>query len=162
MNDSNYHIQVNGSLSYDISTKDAENLDLIPTGKNEYHLLNNHKSEQLEVLHSDFIHKRYEILLNGNRYIVQLNNSLDKLIKDLGFELGSAKEIKSLYSPMPGLVLQVDVKAGDEVEEGDTLLILEAMKMENVISSPRTGIIKSINVSQGDAVDKNYLLLEFE
>ncbi|MBO6632249.1 MAG: acetyl-CoA carboxylase biotin carboxyl carrier protein subunit, partial [Psychroserpens sp.] len=52
--------------------------------------------------------------------------------------------------------------SGTEVQEDDTLLILEAMKMENVITSPRQGVIKSISVTKGETVDKNALLVEFE
>jgi biotin carboxyl carrier protein len=54
------------------------------------------------------------------------------------------------------------VKPGQEVKEDDSLLILEAMKMENVITSPREGIIKSVEVKQADTVEKNALLIEFE
>ena len=63
---------------------------------------------------------------------------------------------------MPGLILDIHVKEGQEVKEDDALLILEAMKMENVLTSPRDGIIKSISVSKNDTVDKNQLLIEFE
>ena len=63
---------------------------------------------------------------------------------------------------MPGLILEINVAQGQEVKEDDTLVILEAMKMENAINSPRDGIIKSINVTQGESVDKNSLLIEFE
>ncbi len=63
---------------------------------------------------------------------------------------------------MPGLILDINVKVGQEVQENDALLILEAMKMENIITSPRNGIIKSVSVKNGDAVEKNHLLIEFE
>ena len=65
-------------------------------------------------------------------------------------------------APMPGNIWKVLVKEGQEVKEDDALLILEAMKMENVLTSPRDGIIKSISVSKNDTVDKNQLLIEFE
>jgi biotin carboxyl carrier protein len=54
------------------------------------------------------------------------------------------------------------VEAGQEVEEGTPLLILEAMKMENVIKAPGTGVVKNVNVSKGEAVEKNHLLIEME
>ncbi|MCL4126550.1 UNVERIFIED_CONTAM: hypothetical protein GTU68_064554 [Idotea baltica] len=63
---------------------------------------------------------------------------------------------------MPGLILEINIAVGQEVKENDSLLILEAMKMENILTSPRDGIIKSISVSKGDAVEKNQLLIEFE
>ncbi|MCL4140359.1 UNVERIFIED_CONTAM: hypothetical protein GTU68_048933 [Idotea baltica] len=63
---------------------------------------------------------------------------------------------------MPGLLLAINVEVGQNVKEDDSLLILEAMKMENVITSPRNGIIKSINAVKGNTVDKGTLLIEFE
>lgn len=63
---------------------------------------------------------------------------------------------------MPGLILDILVEEGQEVNEEDQLVILEAMKMENVITSPRNGVIKKIGVSKGDAVDKKQMLIEFQ
>ena len=63
---------------------------------------------------------------------------------------------------MPGLVLEIQVQAGQTVSKGDTLLILEAMKMENVLKAAADGVIKSIHVQKGAAVEKGALLLELE
>ena len=71
-------------------------------------------------------------------------------------------KVSDLKAPMPGLVLSIDVEVGKEVKKGDALLILEAMKMENVIKSPTDGVIKSIAVKTSQAVEKNQLLLNFE
>ena len=67
-----------------------------------------------------------------------------------------AVEVKA---PMPGNILDVKVKAGDSVKAGDTLLILEAMKMENEISAPQDGTIASVNVRKGDVVNSGDLLI---
>lgn len=61
-------------------------------------------------------------------------------------------------APMPGNILDVKVKPGDSVKAGDTLLILEAMKMENEISAPQDGTIASVDVRKGDVVDSGALL----
>ena len=63
---------------------------------------------------------------------------------------------------MPGLVVNIFVKEGDAVLEGDKLLTLEAMKMENILKSPGDGIIKKINIGKTQTVDKNQILIEFE
>jgi biotin carboxyl carrier protein len=65
-------------------------------------------------------------------------------------------------APMPGLVTGIKIAAGQEVEKGTPLLILEAMKMENVIVAPHQAIIKEIKVTPGQAVEKGAVLLEFE
>lgn len=64
----------------------------------------------------------------------------------------------SVNAPMPGNILDVKVKPGDSVKAGDTLLILEAMKMENEISAPQDGTIASVDVHKGDVVDSGALL----
>lgn len=64
----------------------------------------------------------------------------------------------AVNAPMPGNILDVKVKPGDSVKAGDTLLILEAMKMENEISAPQDGTIATIDVRKGDVVDSGALL----
>lgn len=64
----------------------------------------------------------------------------------------------SVNAPMPGNILDVKVKPGDSVKAGDTLLILEAMKMENEISAPQDGTVASVDVRKGDVVDSGALL----
>lgn len=61
-------------------------------------------------------------------------------------------------APMPGNVLKMQVAQGQEVEEGDLLLVLEAMKMENDIVAPKDGVIASLNVSSGDSVESGAVL----
>ena len=63
-------------------------------------------------------------------------------------------------APMPGLVLRIIAKEGDTVKKGDGILVLEAMKMENVIKADGDGTIKRICVSEKQAVEKNTLLVE--
>ena len=65
-------------------------------------------------------------------------------------------------SPIAGTVLEVKVKAGDEVEQGQTLLVIEAMKMETAIAAPGAGTIKAVLVAAGDGVRENQTLVEFE
>ena len=80
----------------------------------------------------------------------------------MGFAVGKAKKINEIKSPMPGLIFEVAVSIGQEVKEDDSLLVLEAMKMENNLTSPTDGIVKAIHIKKGDAVDKGTLLIEFE
>jgi biotin carboxyl carrier protein len=63
---------------------------------------------------------------------------------------------------MPGLILSVKFSNGDKVKKGDTILILEAMKMENLIKSQITGVIKNIYVKEGETIEKNSLMVSFE
>jgi biotin carboxyl carrier protein len=95
----------------------------------------------------------------NNSYTVAISNDLDQLIHELGFEVGLTKQINA--SAYARVDIEISVIVGQTVKENDSLLILEAMKMENSFLSPRDGIIKSISVILGDA-DKGQLLIEFE
>lgn len=66
---------------------------------------------------------------------------------------------ETIVAPMPGTILRVEVNTGDSVAKGDTLLILEAMKMENEILAPSDGVVKQLNVSQGSSVNPGDILV---
>ena len=157
-----YKIKVNNTFCFKASKEDINQLDVVETSKDEYHILQKDTSVEASVLDADFNQKSYTVKVNNNTYSVNIQDGLDQQIEALGFEIGASKQVKSIKAPMPGLILEVSVSLGQEVKEDDALLILEAMKMENIINSPRDGIIKSITINKGQIVDKNSLLIEFE
>ncbi|GAA4810673.1 acetyl-CoA carboxylase biotin carboxyl carrier protein subunit [Litoribaculum gwangyangense] len=156
-----FKTKVNNTLEFDILENDVFNLDILQTSDSTFHVLEENKPYKTEITKSNFNNKSYEVKVNNNNYNINIYNDLDLLIKDMGFGIGSTKHIDTIKAPMPGLILEINVKVGQEVKENDPLIILEAMKMENIITSPRVGIIKSISVVKGDAVDKNQLLITF-
>ena len=158
----NLKVKVNNIIDFEVSNDDISNLDILQTSEGKYHILQENKSFKAEISEADFNKKTYQVKINNNTYNVIINNKLDSLIKDMGFTNGTTKQVNSIKAPMPGLILEINIKVGQEINENDTLLILEAMKMENSITSPRNGIIKSICAKNGDAVEKNQLLIEFE
>ncbi|MBT8320597.1 MAG: acetyl-CoA carboxylase biotin carboxyl carrier protein subunit [Eudoraea sp.] len=157
-----FRVKVNGELEFQLSSEDLSSLDALATSAKSYHVLIDSKPYTAQILRADFHRKSYELRINNNRYSITIDDKLDLLIDKMGFALSSSRDISSIEAPMPGLILEINVEVGQEVNEDDPLLILEAMKMENVITSPREGVIKSIQVSKGDAVDKDHLLIEFE
>jgi biotin carboxyl carrier protein len=80
----------------------------------------------------------------------------------MGLQGKSSAKINQLKAPMPGLIVDVRVAVGQKVSKGENLLVLEAMKMENIIKSPTEGTIKAIKVQKGENVEKNKILIEFE
>jgi len=68
---------------------------------------------------------------------------------------------KKVLCPMPGLVLALEVEVGQEVKTGETLAIVEAMKMENVIRAERDGVIGKINAKKGDSLPVDAIIMEF-
>ncbi|TGV00395.1 acetyl-CoA carboxylase biotin carboxyl carrier protein subunit [Flavivirga rizhaonensis] len=156
-----FKTSVNNTFDFEIKDDDISNLDALQISESKFHVLEQNKSYHAKIIREDFNKKAYEVKINNNTYNISILNDLDTLIKDMGFAVGATKHIGSIKAPMPGLILEINVKANQEVKEDDPLLILEAMKMENIITSPTDGVIKSISVNKGDAVDKNQLLIEF-
>lgn len=156
-----FKVKVDNSSEFDIAKDDISKLDAVST-KGKYHVLQNNSSYKVEILDSDFNKKTYSVMVNSSTYDVKIADKLDQLISTMGFSIGHNKQINTIKAPMPGLILDVMVKEGQEVKEDDALLILEAMKMENVIVSQRGGVIKTVAVAKGEAVDRNHLLIEFE
>lgn len=74
----------------------------------------------------------------------------------------AASTVSEVTAPIPGIVSSVKAKPGDSVEAGQTLVVIEAMKMENPIKSPRAGIVKAVAVSQGAEVKSGALLISFQ
>jgi len=157
-----FKVVVDNTHEFKINSDDISKIDAIQTSPNSYHILKDNKSIKAEVIEKDFFRKTYTIKINNSSYEVVISDSLDLLIGEMGFAFSSSRDIDSISAPMPGLILEIHVRIGQAVNEDDPLLILEAMKMENVITSPRDGIIKNISVKKSEAVDKNQLLIEFE
>ncbi|MEO5906020.1 MAG: acetyl-CoA carboxylase biotin carboxyl carrier protein subunit [Saprospiraceae bacterium] len=101
------------------------------------------------------------IEINGQLKRGKIIRDIDLRIETLGLNMTQSKKLSTLVSPMPGLVTRIEVKEGDNVEKGQPLVILEAMKMENVISAPQAATIKNIRVQVGQAVERGLVLMEF-
>lgn len=101
----------------------------------------------------------YDVLLWGALYEVKvLDEREQRLAKASSGLIPDDAEI-AVRAPMPGLIVKVPVKAGQEVEAGQTLVILESMKMQNELKAPRAGVIQAVNVSEGDSVGHNKRLV---
>ena len=83
------------------------------------------------------------------------------LLQSMGLDTTSSRKLNEIKAPMPGLVVRITVEEGTEVKKGDSLLVLEAMKMENVIKAPGDAVVGKIKVNAGQAVEKNQLLISF-
>jgi biotin carboxyl carrier protein len=107
--------------------------------------------------------KNYFVLkVNGQLIELTLSYPIEKTINKIGLNNQNIQEVNNLSSPMPGLILDINVKVGDTVKKDQQLIILEAMKMENVLTSPVDGKIKEIKVKPQQTVEKNNILITFE
>lgn len=164
-----YQVKVNEKYNFVVKTENKQlkvnneviELDQIILNKNSSHILYQNKSYLIEVVELIKEEKKAIIKINGNIYTLNVEDQYDQLLKQLGMDNLAVSKILQIKAPMPGLVLSVLVTEGDEVKKGDNLLVLEAMKMENMIKSPTDGIIKKIEIKQGNKVEKNELLISF-
>jgi biotin carboxyl carrier protein len=144
--------KLNGELLYG---------DWVKLETNKYHVIYEYKSYSVEVVEANFKTKLFALKINGELFKLSVKDEHDQLLESLGMDHSSASKLSDVKAPMPGMVLDVIVKDGNKVNKGDSLLILEAMKMENILKSPGEGLIKQIKIRKGDKVEKNQVLILF-
>ncbi len=136
--------------------------DIIQLKEGSFHAIVNQKNFCIEVLELRQEEKILVLLLNGSTYQVRLKDPYDELLHRLGMDSISHHKANDLKAPMPGLVVKVMVEEDQPVKQGTPLLILEAMKMENVLKATGEGVVASIKVKAGQAVEKNETLIQFK
>lgn len=135
--------------------------DIQMTDNGQYHVLYEGKSYRVELLDFDE-NKKLKFKINGKLAEVEVKDRSDLILTEMGFSVSGGMKTEEIKAPMPGLVIDIKVSAGDQVKAGDVLLVLEAMKMENVLKSPCDGIVQSILSKKGDIVEKNKVLIKFQ
>ena len=125
----------------------------------QFHLIYNNNSYNIDLMKMNRDEKTITIKVNSAKFHLQLKDKYDELLHSLGLDNLSVKKVSDVKAPMPGMVLSVLVQEGLAVKKGDALIILEAMKMENILKSPSDGIIKKIIANKGKAVEKNEILI---
>src|SRR5690606_24858966 len=141
---SEYAVKVNDAFSFGIQSEDLNDFDAIQLENGQYHVLHDNQPFVTEIISSNFTEKKYTVRVNNTAYVVTIQDQLDMLIADMGFETDAGKQVNAVHAPMPGLILEISAKVGQQVAANEPLLILSAMKMENSFVSPRDGVIKSI------------------
>lgn len=133
--------------------------DIAQIRPHQYHVILHNRSYNVRLLEQD--DKSMTLTVNGNKYTVNLEDPYDLLLNELGLSFGKAGLVEDIKAPMPGKVIDLMVNSGDAVEKDQPLLILEAMKMENVLKAPADATIQTIKVDKQNTVDKNQVLIEF-
>lgn len=124
-----------------------------------YSLLVNGKSFETNIYQEN---GSWEVLMRGNRYSVDVVDEREKRLRSAAGASQIRHDKYYVQAPMPGLVIDIPVDEEQEVKEGDVLLILESMKMQNELTSPREGTVTRINVKIDENVDRNQTLLIVE
>jgi acetyl/propionyl-CoA carboxylase alpha subunit len=164
-------VKVNGKTEHRVELEgkntgkiNGENfsVDLIKVKAGIFSIIKDDKSYNVEVVKTDKSTKTFTIKVNGNKYDLEVKDQFDELLKKLGMENLNAGKVNEIKAPMPGLVIDILVQPGSEVKKGDAIMVLEAMKMENILKSPSDGVVKKVNVEKKQAVEKNQVLVNFE
>jgi biotin carboxyl carrier protein len=156
-----FKVKTNDFVFY-FDKNEMEDVDLIQRSATEFNCINDYRSVNAVMLEADINNKKFKISVGGEIFLIEIKDELDQMLEIMGFGMAGNKKHTHIKAPMPGLVLEINVAEGQIVNEGDKILILEAMKMENSIMVPGSAIIKKILVSKGQAVDRGQVLVELE
>ena len=163
MPDSNqsFKVKVN-EFVFSIDQAAAAAADIVQKSSTEFNIVKDHRSVNATLVNSDASGKKLTVEVDGETFEVEIKDELDQMLDVMGFSKATTKLIKEIKAPMPGMVLEVVVSDGQEVNEGDKILILGAMKMENSIMIQTNAKIKRVAVTVGQAVEKGQVLVELE
>ena len=125
-------------------------------------ILHNNKSYTALVEDIDKKKKEMTLRINGQAYKIGIREPIDQLLSRMGMDLKAMQKVEPVKAPMPGMILKVLVEPGQQINKGDGLLILEAMKMENVLKASAPATVKSNKVEERTAVEKGAVLIELE
>lgn len=163
-------VTINEQQTFDIDTNKGETTlngqpfqwDLVALGDRRFHILQNDRSYNAEIVEANYAEKSFKVKINQSIYTLIAKDRFDLLLEQMGMNSTAKNKVNHIKAPMPGLIWDIKVQAGDSVQAGDVVLVLVAMKMENALKSSGDGIVKNIKVKQGDSVEKNQVLIEFE
>lgn len=124
------------------------------------HLLANGRSHTLVARRTD--RHGWDLHLDGERYEVEVVDERTRAIQAMTGQGVGPRGPRPVKAPMPGLVVRVAVEPGDHVHAGQTIVIMEAMKMENDLKAEADGIVATVSARPGQAVEKGATLVEFQ
>ncbi len=161
---------VNGKHEFSIDLQDgqwmvngaAADWDMQEGHNSLLSILHNGKSYTALVEKIDTASKELTLRINGQPYTVAIQEPIDLLLSSMGLDLKAMQKVEPVKAPMPGMILRVLVEPGQQIIKGDGLLVLEAMKMENILKAAHNATVKSIRVQERTAVEKGAVLIDLE
>jgi len=163
MSDGNktYKVKANDFM-FSFTKMMVDSADIVQLSPTEFNLIKDHRCVNVKLVEVNTARKKLKIEIEGEIIEIQIKDELDQVLEKMGFGSAVNKAIKDIKAPMPGLVLEIAVADGQDVKEGDKILILGAMKMENCIMIHTNARIKKVVVAPGQAVEKGQVLVELE
>lgn len=157
-----YQFKFEQKEQIELDRESLQNADKISVSDRLLHVLHDQKGHRVELVDIDTSKRSVTLALEGQTYHVEVLNATDQMVESMGMSIQTGPKAGDIMAPMPGKVLEILVKEDQEVEEGTPLLVLEAMKMENILKSSAAGKIKNIEVEENQTVDKNQKLIIIE
>lgn len=158
VNKQDFQVEFDSSGKAGTINGDAFTWDKLAVGELT-HIIRNDKSYQIVLESREG--NALTIRVNGKKMLVETRDKMALLLESMGLSSVTEVKVNNVKAPMPGLVIRILVEPGQEIKKGDPLLVLEAMKMENMIKSPADAVVSSIDVNLSQAVEKNQVLVSF-
>ena len=163
-------LTINDKNTFSITQEDGQlvlnntpvSLDVSEQPNGIISVLHNGKSYTAIIEKTDRKAKEISLRINGQLYKVAIKEPIDQLLSNMGMDLKAMQKAEPIKAPMPGMILKILVTPGQKINKGDGLIILEAMKMENVLKAGADATVKAIRVTERTAVEKGAVLIDLE
>ncbi len=137
-------------------------IEFVKCATNSFKMRMNGVEKDADLVKLDKENKLVIVRIEGKKFAVQIKEPVDLMLDKLGINSKSTKKVNNLKAPMPGLVIKILAEQGKHYKAGDALMILEAMKMENVFKAAADVTIKAIEITERQTVEKGQILMVFE
>ncbi|MEZ4670550.1 MAG: biotin/lipoyl-containing protein [Anaerolineae bacterium] len=155
INDKTFEINIEPDGSLTVNGEKRE-VDFRGLGPSMYSILAQNISHELTIEQRD---GEIEVLMRGRLYTSRVLDERALLMAQRSGGLAAESGELNIKSPMPGLIVAVRVESGQEIKAGDTIIILESMKMQNELKAPRDGVVGTVHVQPGQTVEQNKVLV---
>ena len=137
-------------------------IEFVKSATNSFKMRMKGVEKDADLVKLDKENKLVIVRIEGKKFAVQIKEPVDLMLDTLGINSKSTKKVNNLKAPMPGLVIKILAEQGKRYKAGDALMILEAMKMENVFKAAADVTIKAIEITERQTVEKGQILMVFE
>ncbi len=149
-----------GGFDFYFDEKEVSSIKSISHKPESFSILSENEKIVGVVSKNRSLKNNYKVEIEGEYFDVSIKSELDILLQYMGLNSMVINKLKVIKAPMPGLVIEINVEEGQKVDENEKILVLEAMKMENVLKISHEAVIKKVLIKKGQAVEKGQILIE--
>jgi len=157
----NKKFEITNPLELKVKVKGKKHdIKIVEDDKGFSYIVFQNKKFHVEILEKN--QNKYIVMINGVWYSFSVETPISYKRRKTLNKNGFASKVENVMAPMPGKILDIMVEENSEIKEGEPIVILEAMKMQNEIVSNVNGMIRKINIKQNDSVIKDEVMIEIE